>query len=146
MNAGLALQPANVGNNLINLFLREAFNPGHIPEIPVVGRHALPDGPMKAEISMVAGLINPMNQWRSLPGARRARTMTTRAAGVEERFPRRVFRRSGGCRTRRLFPGPGLLLFLASRQGQTAGRQQRHDQDHPAENAISHKLFILKSK
>ena len=54
----LVLKPPDVFDDLVHIFLVNAFDSGHIPKLPMVGLNTLLNSTMKTEIIVVIGFIN----------------------------------------------------------------------------------------
>ena len=56
--SSLVLKPPDVFDDLVHIFLVNAFDSGHIPKFPIVDLNTLLNRKMKTEIIVVIGFIN----------------------------------------------------------------------------------------
>jgi hypothetical protein len=56
----LALQPPHVRNNLVHVSFIEVLNPGHVPKSPVMSDDTSLSSEMKALVSMMVRMVNPV--------------------------------------------------------------------------------------
>lgn len=82
----LALQPPHVSNNLVYVLFVEALNFGHVAESPMMSDDTSLNGQVKALISMMAGMVNPVKKrWAFLcPAA--SLTVTRGTIRIKEFF------------------------------------------------------------
>jgi hypothetical protein len=61
-NASLFLKPAYVFHDLIHILRRDGIDLRHVPELPVMGFHAIGSGSLKRRIAMMIRFIDLVNQ------------------------------------------------------------------------------------
>src|SRR5574342_868472 len=65
-DAGLALQPPNILDDLIDILARDCVDLRHVPELPVVCLHPVGCSPLERLIAVVVGFIDLVHEWRTL--------------------------------------------------------------------------------
>lgn len=101
-DTGLLLKPANILSDLIDVCRRHAGDTGHVSEFPVVGFHTVGCRALESRVTVMVGLINFVDQGRSLAGTGSLRPVTGGAIGVELGFSGLQFDRDGAAADRRL--------------------------------------------
>ncbi len=77
---------ADVADDLVDLGVGEAGDGEHVAELPVVLADALPHREPKADVRMVAGVVDAVDKGGALRGADSGRSVALGAVGVEEGF------------------------------------------------------------
>ena len=95
-DAGLTLKPANIPDDLLDVGRSDPVDLRHIAELPMVGFDAEGGGALKRRVPVMIGLIDLVNERRTLLCARCLRTMAGRAMGVELGLAGLQFRRNRG--------------------------------------------------
>ena len=81
-----ALHLPDVADDLIHVLRRDPVDGRHIAKDPVVLRHAIADRVAKAEVRVVAGMVDSVDKGRPLAGAGSIHSVADRAVGVEQLF------------------------------------------------------------
>ena len=87
-NPGLALKPADILNNLIDVTGGHGLDLRHVPELPVVCLHSVGRSPLERRIAVVVRFVNLVHERRTLLRAHPLLTMTNRTVRVEFGFAR----------------------------------------------------------
>src|SRR5205823_12599295 len=83
-DAGLLLQPANVGNDLCDILFGHTRHFRHVPEFPVMRPYAHLTSPVERHDCMMVGCAHLSEKWRALGRALGADTVTLRTMVAEE--------------------------------------------------------------
>ncbi len=94
----LALQPPNVSNDVCNLLALNPRHRWHVTEPPMMRSHAERGGAIERFVSMMAGLVDPVDQRGTLLAARPRRAVAPCTILIEEHFALAVGGRRGGWR------------------------------------------------
>ena len=81
-----ALDLPDVADDLIHLLRRDSGDGRHVAKDPVVLRNTIADRVAKAEVRVVTGMIDSVDQSRPLTAAGSVHSVTDRAVGVEQLF------------------------------------------------------------
>ena len=95
-DAGLTLQPADIAGDLLDVGRSDSVDLRHIAELPMVGFDAGGGGTLKRRVSVMVGLINLMNERRTLLCPSALWTMAGRTIRVKFGFSRLQFRWNRG--------------------------------------------------
>ena len=90
-----ALKRANVGRDLKNILIAHTFDGRHVSEPPVMRPDTLLGRENERHVTMVARLVDTMDERRSLVGARRVYAVTRCAIRFEKCASFFLFRRQG---------------------------------------------------
>lgn len=95
-DAGLALQPADIASDLLDVGRSDTVDLRHIAELPMVGFDSEGGGALKRRVPVMVGFINLMNERRALlrPGA--LWTMAGETMGMKFGFSRLKLHRDRG--------------------------------------------------
>lgn len=83
LDASLALEPSNILHDLIDVLGSDAIDLWHIAKFPMVRLDAVGRSPLEGGIAMVVRLIDLMDQWRSVVGARRLLPVAGSTVSIE---------------------------------------------------------------
>jgi hypothetical protein len=81
-----ALPLPDVANDFLHVLRLQSRYGGHVAIGPVMLGNALSDGAADAEVRVMAGVVNAVNQGRAKGGANGAKPMAGRTVGIEEFF------------------------------------------------------------
>src|SRR5687768_15992065 len=95
-DAGLTLQPTDIAGDLLDVGRSDSVDLRHIAELPTVGFDAGGGGALKRRVSVMVGLINLMNERRTLLCPNALRTMAGRTMSLKFGFSRLQFHRNRG--------------------------------------------------
>ena len=130
-DAGLTLQPADIAGDLLDVGRSDSVDLRHIAELPMVGFDAGGGGTLKRRVPVMVGLINFMNERRTLLCPSALWTMAGRTMSLKSGFSRLQFHRNrcsphGGFWLRRVTCDDGKHP-RESQQGQVQhGRPRSH--------------------
>ena len=93
-DAGLMLQPADIAGDLLDVGRSDSVDLRHIAELPMVGFDAGGGGTLKRRVPVMVGLINFMNERRTLLCPSALWTMAGRTMSLKSGFSRLQFHRN----------------------------------------------------
>src|SRR5262249_24758722 len=93
LNSCLALKPAHILHDLINIRRSHAFDLRHVAELPMMRCDAIGRSSLEGRIHVMVRLIDLMHQWRSVVGSSRLFPMTGCTGCIKSGFARLKFYR-----------------------------------------------------
>src|SRR5438132_2354846 len=85
-DAGLLLQPANIGDDLRDVFFAHTRHFRHVPEFPMMRPYAHLSGPVERDVRMMVGFVNLIEKWRALGICLCDESVTLRDMNLDELF------------------------------------------------------------
>ena len=92
-DSGLPLEPADITSDLLDIPGGHAFDLRHVAEFPMMSSDAELRRAQKRRVAVMIGLVDLMDEWRTLLSAGCLRAMTGGAMCVELGFTSLEFRR-----------------------------------------------------
>src|SRR5579884_390108 len=133
VDSRLALEPADIADDLLDVFRRDSVDPGHVPEVPMVGADAVRGRSLEGDVRMMIGLVDLVDQRRALSGAGGPVSMAAGAVGLELGLAGPKLRRDRRILCRRSVGAGG---------GKT-GHQQTNGPPCPHRNLLRHGIACL---
>lgn len=93
-DARLALEPADILDDLLHIVGADPFDFGHVAELPMVGADAVGRCPLESHIAVMIGLVDLVHQRRPLGGPHATIPMAASAVGLELGFAFTELRRN----------------------------------------------------